>query len=169
MGPLYWTILLIDDSLDASALVKLVVDEEYSVIVKAYIHTPDCSWRVCTSLCFSEAMGALKQKLKRREISEKVYVLGARNLISMVRRSELEVLKADFTSHSAFADAERMAKEHRIDFIDAFQLVSCRSSWSHLGPSSQPLLVTADGPLSKAAREEGIKCWYCRETHRPTC
>lgn len=155
--------------LDASALVKLVIDEKYSDRVRAYIHTADCSWRVCTSLCFSEALGVLKRKLNEGDISKNSYVSGARRLISMVRESVVEVLKADFTSHSAFADAERMVNEYKLDFTDAFQLVSCKSSWSDLGSLSQPILVTADGPLSKAAQKEGVRYWYCRETHRPTC
>jgi len=89
--------------------------------------------------------------------------------MSMVRNNSLEVLKDDFISHSAFADAEKMAANYSIDFIDAFQLVSCKSSWADLASPSKPILVTADGPLFKAAEKEGVKCWYCRETHQPTC
>ena len=155
--------------LDASALVKLVVDEPYSDRLRAYIYTPECSWRVCTSLCFAEAMGVLKRKQKNDDISQKAYVEGARRLMSMVRENRLEVLKDYFISHSDFAYAEKIANEYSIDFIDAFQMVSCKSSWDDLASPSKPVLVTADGALTKVAEKEGVKFWYCRETHQPKC
>jgi len=155
--------------LDASALVKLVIDEDYSARVRTYIFEPERSWRVCTSFCFAEALGALKLRNKRGELSDEGYLSGSRKLIRLVRDESIKVLEGDFSSLSAFAEAERMVKDYGIDFLDAFQLLSVKDSWGHLAPPSQPLLVTADGPLSKAAEGEGIKCWYCRETHQPKC
>jgi predicted nucleic acid-binding protein len=150
-------------------MVKLVVDEDYSSRVRNYMFEPERSWRVCTSFCFAEALGALKLRNKRGELSDKGYLAGSRKLIRLVREQSVKVLEGDFSSLATFAEAERIVKDHEIDFLDAFQLLSVKNSWRHLASSSQPLLVTADGDLSKAAESEGVKCWYCRETHQPKC
>lgn len=155
--------------LDASALVKLVIEEEYSSRVRDYMFDPERSWRVCTSYCFAEALGALKLRNKRAELSNKGYLAGCRKLIRFVREDSLEVIEGQFSSLKAFAEVERIVKAYPIDFLDALQLISVKESWSHLAPLSQPILVTADGDLAKAADNEGIKFWYCRETHRPSC
>jgi predicted nucleic acid-binding protein len=155
--------------LDASVLVKLVLDEDYSDRVRGYINASERSWRVCTSFCYSEAFGALKLKYKRGEISEKAYIAGSRSLVRLARDNRIEVLAGDFLSHQAFAEAERMVTAYGIDFIDAFQLISSKDSWSHLASPSQPILVTADGPLAKAAKGEDLRFWYVRETREPTC
>ena len=114
-------------------------------------------------------MGVLKQKLNRHEISPKAYISNSRNLIRKIREDKPKIINGDFISHSAFAEAERMVSEYSIDFIDAFQIISCKSSWTALGKASELVLVTADLALSKASDKEGIKCWYCRETHEPIC
>jgi len=148
-------------------MVKLVVDEEHSTRVRTYVFAPDQSWRLCTSYCFVEALGALKLKNKRGELSDRSYIAGSRRLTRLVRDHSIELLQGDFSSHGVFAEAERMVKAHNIDFLDAFQLISVKDSWPYLAPSSRPILITADGDLSKAAEKEGIRSWYCRETHRP--
>jgi len=151
--------------LDASALVKLVVDEEYSTRVRTYVEKH--SWRVCTSYCFVEALGALKLKKVRGEFSERAYIAGSRRLISKVRNCYIKLHDDIPSASAAFAEAERMVKDHGIDFIDAFQIISVKESWQYLAAPSKPILITADRELSKAATEEGIKSWYCRETHQP--
>ncbi len=155
--------------LDASALVKLVIDEEYSSRIRGYMFSPEQSWRICTSYCFAEAFGVLKRRNKHRELSDIDYLAGTRGLIRLVRDERVSVVEGEFSSLAAFAEAERMVGAHRIDFLDAFQLISVKSSWPQLAPASQPILVTADGDLAKAAEREGIKFWYCRETHQPQC
>lgn len=155
--------------LDASALVKLVVDEEYSTRVRGYMFSEGQSWRVCTSYCFAEAFGALKLRNRRGELSDNGYIVGSRKLVRLVREELVRILEGEISSLTAFAEAERMVSAYAIDFLDAFQLISVKNSWPQLAPPSQPLLVTADGDLAKAAEREGIKCWYCRETHEPRC
>ena len=72
-------------------------------------------------------------------------------------------------SFEVFSESERIFNEYNVDFVDAFQIVTVSRSWPMLGGKSVPLLVTADGALSKAATSEGIKVWYCRETRAPCC
>jgi predicted nucleic acid-binding protein len=150
-------------------LVKLAVDEDYSARVRSYVFAPSQSWRVCTSYCFVESLGALKLKHRRGELSERAYIAGNRRLMRLVKDDTLRILPGDFPHLSAFAEAERMVKTYGIDFLDAFQLISVRESWGYLAPPSQPILVTADGDLANAAKHETLLVWYCRETHRPTC
>lgn len=155
--------------LDASALVKLVVDEEYSSRVRSYMFAESQSWRLCTSYCFAEALGALKLRNKRGELTDNGYLVGSRGLIRLVREELVRILEGDFSSLAAFAEAERIVNAYNIDFLDAFQVVSVKGSWPQLAPASQPILVTADRGLANAAEQEGIKFWYCRETHQPRC
>ena len=161
--------VLMPHYLDASVLVKLVVDEDCSSLVRDYMFDPGRSWRVCTSFCFAEAVGVLKSKNKRKKLSYEGYLAGSRKLIQLVRNESILVLEGDYSSLVAFAEAERIVKNYGIDFLDAFQLLSVKNSWKYLASPSQPILVTADGDLSKAAEGEGVKCWHCRETHQPKC
>jgi len=155
--------------LDASVLVKLVIDEEYSSRVRAYVFAAAQSWRVCTTYCFVEALGALKRRHARGCLSDRSYVAGSRRLVRLTKDDSIRLIEENFPTAASFPEAEKMVRTYGIDFLDAFQLISVKDSWRYLASPSQPILVTADGPLSKAASKEGVKCWYCRETHRPTC
>ncbi|MEO6022740.1 MAG: hypothetical protein ABIP64_06440 [Burkholderiales bacterium] len=153
--------------LDASAMVKLVVDEEYSDRVRSYVLAPSQSWRLCTSYCFFESLNVLKAKTNRKELSDRGYIAGSRSLIRLVINSVIKLVHLDVLSTSGFAEGERLVKLHKIDFIDAFQVISIKNSWPQLAHPSRPLLVTADSGLSKAAEKEDIQVWFCRETKRP--
>lgn len=153
--------------LDASALIKLVIDEEYSNRVRAYVFASEQSWRVCTSYCFVEALGALKLRYKRGELSDRGYIAGSRSLVRLIKNDSVKLIQGDFPFAASFPEAERMVRIYEIDFLDAFQLISVKYSWRYLASPSKPVLVTADGALSKAATAERVKCWYCRETHKP--
>jgi len=155
--------------LDASTLVKLVIEEEYSSRVRAYVFAPAQSWRVCTAYCFAEALGALKLRHKRGDLSDGGYIAGSRRLLRLAKEDSVRLIEGDFPTTASFREAEKMVRTHSIDFLDAFQLISVKGSWRHLASPSQPILVTADAALSRAAEKEGVKCWYCRETHRPKC
>lgn len=150
--------------LDASVLVKLVVDELESAAARTYVFSPDRSWRICTSFCFIEAFGALKLKNKRRGLSDNGYVVGCRKLLRLVQEEKVKMIEVTMSSSSTLAECERLVSAYTIDFLDAFQLVSVKSSWPQLATPSQPILVTADGDLAKAAEREGIEYWLCRNT-----
>ena len=154
--------------LDASVMVELVVDEEYSDRVRSYVFEPSQSWRLCTSHCFSESLNVLKAKTNRKDLSDRAYIASSRRLFRLARMGDVKVVHMDVHCINGFAEAERLVKLHKIDFIDAFQLISIKVSWPQLAPPSHPLLVTADDKLSKAAKKESIRVWMCRETERPT-
>jgi hypothetical protein len=57
-----------------------------------------------------------------------------------------------------------LSKYPRIDFSDAFQILSVKKGYySRLCGKSQTVLVTADGELAKAAELEGLKVELIRE------
>ena len=155
--------------LDASALVKLVVDEEYSSRVRAYVFAAEQSWRVCTAYCFVEALGVLKRRNATGCLSDRGYIAGSRRLIHLTKDDSIKLIEENFPTMVSFSAAETLVKNHGIDFLDAFQLLSVKESWKYLASPSAPILVTADAQLSKAATKERVKCWFVRETHRPKC
>jgi len=85
----------------------------------------------------------------------------------MVRNEYVKLIDGTPFSVIAAGGAERIVKAYGIDFLDAFQIISVRDSWHYLAAPSKPILITADNKLSKAAKSEGIKAWFCRETHTP--
>lgn len=153
--------------LDASILVKLVIDEDYSSLVRNYVFASAQSWRVCTSFCFVEALSVLKRKHGKLELTDRGYIAGSRRLFTYVKNESIRIIPGDYLSLSAFTEAERIFKAHRIDLIDALQLISARDSWPYLASPSKPILLTADKALSRAAGKEGLKSWYCCTTRSP--
>lgn len=154
---------------DASAMVKLVVEEDFSDRVRSYAFAPSQSWRLCTSYCLVEAMNVLKAKANREELSNRGYIAGSRRLVRLVKTETVRLVQTNFLFLDSFAEAERLVRSYAIDFLDAFQIISISTSWSYLAPPSRPLLITADCKLAEAAEQEGIQAWFCRETHRPRC
>lgn len=148
--------------LDASVLVKLVIEEPGSAAVRSYVFDAERSWRICTSFCFIESLGAVKLKKVRNEISDNGYIVGCRKLLRLVREGTIRILETEISTASKFAESERMVKAYNIDFLDAFQILSVKTSWPQLAAPSKPLLVTADGTLAKVGRCEGIECLLCR-------
>jgi hypothetical protein len=69
--------------LDASAAVKLVLDEPGSDSLRQYFNT-DGGFRI-TSLCLGEALGVLKYKWCRGQLSEKDYFDKCYVLLAYVR------------------------------------------------------------------------------------
>jgi predicted nucleic acid-binding protein len=154
---------------DASAMVKLVVEEEFSERVRSYAWQPTQSWRLCTSYCFVEAINVLKAKFNRKEISNRSYIAGSRRLAQLKKNGQVRLVQTDFSFLDSFHIAEDLVRLHAIDFLDAFQLMSVNNSWSNLASSHKPLLITADSKLAQAAEKEGIQAWLCRDTPSPKC
>ena len=154
---------------DASAMVKLVIDEEFSDRVRSYAFQPTQSWRLCTSYCFVEAINVLKAKSNRKEISNRSYMAGSRRLARLITTGQVRLVETDFSFLDSFVSAERLVRLHGIDFLDAFQLISINNSWSNLAPPHRPLFITADSKLAQSAEKEGIQAWLCRDTPSPKC
>lgn len=148
--------------LDASAIVKLLIDEEGSEVLRSY-HGRDVGFQFhATSLCFAEALGVLKVKhFYRKEISEDDYLTACDYLFGWAGdETELELEDVETKDRLVFTEAERLVKKYKIDVSDAFQIVSVkRNPLRRYG--NDLMLITGDGDLAKAACQEGIQVWNC--------
>ena len=63
-----------------------------------------------------------------------------------------------------FERAKDICLRHKIDIADALQLVAMKEDrLRRIGA----ILVTADGPLEKAAKAEGVRVWNCMKGNPP--
>jgi predicted nucleic acid-binding protein len=152
--------------LDASALVKLVIDEGDHEPVRSFFssNTNFCA----TSLCLAEALGVIKGKWNYGRISEEQYFEATRELIIWAWGKKIEIDDINFFSPDGQKAVEGLARKHNLDLSDALQLQTIlRGKYSHLGPNSASILITADGKLAKAAEGECIRTWNCIVTVPP--
>ena len=90
--------------LDASAAVKLVLQERGSEQLRSYFASPANFY--ITSVCLAEALGVFKRKRLRDEISEKQYLttcyllLGYLRNPPRIRMDEIEVSSVDIFAKS---------------------------------------------------------------------
>jgi predicted nucleic acid-binding protein len=146
---------------DASALVKVFSEEDYSDIVRDYFSNK-APTRYTTPFCFYEALSVLKVKwLYRGLIGESAYRDSAFRLTAWYAGSLTSTRDVDFHDAVVFGKVRSMAEKHSIDLSDAFQIVSVKFGYfSHFIEESKTLLVTADKKLAAIAREEDIRAWY---------
>ena len=151
--------------LDASAMVKLFVDEEGSQALRSYFARESESEFYATSLCFAEALGVLKVKrFYRKEISDEDYLTACDQLLAYAADEIIELEDVKIKDRLVFIEVERLVSKYqpKIDVSDAFQIVSVKDNFfSRLENDSKPILITGDGNLAKAARQEGIRVWDC--------
>lgn len=146
--------------LDASALVKLVVDEGDHQPIRNYFYANVNFF--ATSLCLGEALGVLKAKLNYKKITDEQYFLSTRQLVIDAWGKRIEIAKLNLFSPAGLTAVEELAKKHSLDLSDALQLETIlRGDHSHMVLDSAPILVTADAKLATAAREENICTWNC--------
>jgi len=146
--------------LDASALVKLVVEEPGSKALREFFQS-NTNFHA-TSLCLGEALGVLKGKWQRREITDDAYYAATRRLIIDAWGQRIGLDSVELLDPKTHSEIEAMAKKHALDLSDALQLVTIlRGRFSVLGPNSAPVLITADRGLAAAASAEGIRAWNC--------
>jgi predicted nucleic acid-binding protein len=152
--------------IDASALVKLVIYEEGSEVVREYLQKATVF--STTSLCFAEALGVLKKKLDRKDITQKEYLAAIDLLITVVQHETLHIDPIGITDPAVFSDIERMVKEYSLDVSDALQLVTLRKGfYSGMTGESKQILITGDGALADAAAKEGFRVWNCMKDPPP--
>ena len=144
--------------LDTSALVKLLVDETGTEILKKYF-TVHSSFHT-TSLCFAESLGVLKSKYSRKHINEENYHSASKKLCIYAFGKKVEIDDIAITSSAAFNESFKLSKKYSIDLIDCFQIYTLRNGrLSVLAGDSRPILITADKNLANAAKAEGLRAW----------
>jgi predicted nucleic acid-binding protein len=153
---------------DASALVRVFIDEPGYEVVRPYFHGE--STKYTTPFCFYEALNVLKSKwIYRKEIDKATYLKAAVALTAWYGASSRQVADdLQFEDHGAFAKVREIVSRTNLDFSDAFQIVSVKFGYfSHLGPNSKTILVTCDRSLAEAARAEGLKVWNALDEPAP--
>ncbi len=149
--------------LDASALVKLYIEERGSSELREYLRG-HANWYT-TPFCFFEALSVLKVKFKyRREITEEQYHdLGLRLVAEFGARTR-DIRDINFTDPLIFGKVQEMCRKHpALDFSDAFQILSVKMGYfSRMAGDSQTVLVTADKDLQTAAEQEGLQVHLLR-------
>lgn len=156
--------------LDASAIVKLVLNETGSVELRQYFGKE--SNFTATSLCFAEALGVLKVKrFNQKSVTDEEYFTGCDELMAYVADASIEIEDIEVKDRRVFDEVEKLIRKHNegkpndktIDISDAFQIVSVKRNYfsRFSNTDSKPILITGDQALANAAREEGLRVWYC--------
>lgn len=147
---------------DASALVKIYVNEPGSAVIREYFFARSPT-KYTTPFCFYEALTVLKVKwMYRSELSRAQYLDASFRLMAWYQASTKHTRDVNFHDPSTFLRVRALAEKHSIDLSDAFQILSVKEGFfSVLVNDSQTILVTADEALAMAARAEGVKSWYC--------
>jgi len=145
--------------LDASALLKLYVDEEGSDIIRQYKNTEGTCYT--TPFCYYETLTLLKVNwLYRKNIDKKEYLKSSLELTAWFSHISKRVNDIDIKDREIFNEVQDIAKRNEIDISDAFQILSVKNGYfSHMCGESKTILVTADKLLARAARKEGLKAW----------
>jgi predicted nucleic acid-binding protein len=142
---------------DATALVKLVVDEQGSRAIRQLCSTPEVIRT--TWLCLAEAYGVVKRHWQKEKWTAERYCGKIFDLQHYVQR-RIKLEGSINLSQRDFRETERIHGQYRIDFSDALLVVVLRSGlYAHLTGNSKPVLVTSDKNLFRAARAEGIMTW----------
>lgn len=153
--------------LDASALVKVVVDEGDHEPVRTFFQKNVNLG--ATSLCVMEALGVLKAKWTHGRISEDRYFDASRQLIGYALGKKIEVEDVGLFTFQGLNAVQALAKKHSLDLSDALQLETIlRGKYAHLGPNSASVLITADAGLAAAATAERVRVWNCIIDPPPT-
>jgi predicted nucleic acid-binding protein len=161
--------------LDASALVKLVADDEAERPGRQPLR--DYYWAnaanvYSTSHSVTEALSAFKHKYVRKKINREQYKKYIHDFLKLTIGANLRVEDAEeeipLLSPIVEQEAERMIDAYPIDFLDCFQLVVIkRGQFRHMVGGSKTLLITADRELAKAARRQGLSVWNCVDEPAP--
>lgn len=162
------TIFVRANYLDASAIIKVLVEEPgNSSRVAEYFKSSHSFYM--TSLCFAEALGVLKAKyFHHGNITERGYLNRSYLLTVFVKNRRIKLDEVPLTEPKIFEEVEGIVKKYQIDTSDALQIVTIKKGiFSNRVAESQSLLITADGDLAKAARNEGLKVWDCIHEQSP--
>ena len=153
--------------LDASAIVKLFVNEKGSEHLRQYHN--DHSTFYTTSLCFTEAIGVLKVKwLYRKEITQEQYLAVMNDLMACFAYESIGIDDTEIKDREVFKEVEKLAERYSLDISDAFQIYTLKTGFfSVLRGDSEPILITADSKLAEATRKEGLRVWDCMAEPAP--
>lgn len=147
---------------DASALVKVFAREADGEGLRSYWDNRSPT-KYTSPFCLYEALGVLKLFwMYRKLMTEAQYHKASEKLITWFSASTRYAKDLDLHNPIILRNARELAERHSLDLSDAFQILCVKEGrYSRLVNRSQTVLVTADKALAKAARNEGVKSWYC--------
>jgi predicted nucleic acid-binding protein len=152
---------------DASALVKLYVDEPESNVVRGYFNSE--ATKYTTVFCFYEALNILKTKwLYHGKLSHEKYLEACFALTAWYAYTEQWVKNLDITDIKTLWDARKLAEEHELDMSDALQILTVKLGYfSRMCSDSQTVFVTADQKLAQVAMAHGLRVWNVLKQEPP--
>jgi predicted nucleic acid-binding protein len=156
--------------LDASAIVKLFVDEVGSDALRMYFNNE--SHFFTTSICFAEALGVLKSMrfYRKMPITDEQYFCACEELLAYASDNTIKIEDVEIKDSMVFVKVENLVRKHNkdkpkdvtIDISDAFQIAAVQQNYfSRFDNDSKPILITGDSSLAEAARSEGLRVWNC--------
>ncbi|WP_076418337.1 hypothetical protein [Colwellia sp. UCD-KL20] len=147
--------------LDASALVKLFIEEDGSKLLREYYDEYSVFWT--TTPCLIEVLGILKCKyLYKSQLTKNKYLEISAEIMAYFRNKDILIVEDEMTNLYLFNQVEIIVGKYSLDIIDAFQLVTLQNGFSSkLTGEAKTILITADGALEKAATLEGLRVWNC--------
>lgn len=147
--------------LDACIAVKLVTKEAGSDKIVKYIKENWTYHFHITEFAFYETLSVLKRKWEREEITKAQYLSAVFVLEAYTEGRELEI-DSEFRPDQPqiVARLRELVLKHGIDFSVALQIYTVlNGKWRHSMPDWQPVFVTADKKLLKAAEKGGLRTW----------
>lgn len=147
---------------DASALVKVFAREPDSAPLRSYWDGRSPT-KYTSPFCFYEALTVLKVMwMYRKTLTEAQYHRAAQNLIVWFAATSRYGKDLDLHDQDVLSAARDLAQRYSLDLSDAFQILCVKQGrFSRFADRSKTVLVTADEALAKAARNEGVKVWFC--------
>jgi predicted nucleic acid-binding protein len=151
--------------LDASAVVRLVVDEPGSKDLRKYF---DATPNACIALVsFFEALGVMKRKWQNKW-GESDYHDAVKCLLQMMYGGKPEVDNMALADPFTFKSLRQIAEQQNLDFADAFQLFAIlNGKYAPFASGSKTRFISADKDLVRAARSKGISTWNCSRDGEP--
>jgi hypothetical protein len=111
------------------------------------------------------------KRFNQKSMTDEEYFTGCDELMAYVADRSIEIEDIEVKDRSVFDEVEKLTRRHNegkpkgetIDISDAFQIVSVKRNYFSRFPNtdSKPILVTGDQALANAARNEGLRAWYC--------
>jgi predicted nucleic acid-binding protein len=151
--------------LDASALVKLIVDETGANDLRAYVNETLNAY--ATTISYFEGLNVLKRKWDAKW-NDPAYHKAVEKLFQMMNGGKPETDNLSVTDKANFMDVIQLSQQHNIDFADAFQLLAIlNGTYSPFCLGSETRFLSADKDLVRAARSYKIKTWRCSKDGPP--
>jgi predicted nucleic acid-binding protein len=151
---------------DASAAVKLVLNEDGCEKVRSYFATKRGGHSI-TDVCLVEALSVLKRNKKK--LGQSSYLGRCFMLISYIRNGRMNLVETELQKIAIWNETERIAKNYdNLDVSDALQIVTIQTHITkNFVGESKTILITADFELAEAAKNEGLRAWYCISENAP--